>query len=49
MLNKISQFIEEEVAAIQKKVGDKKIPFRIGMKEQDIFCIAGLWERWKSP
>jgi putative SOS response-associated peptidase YedK len=32
-----------------KKVGNQKIPFRIGIKGEEIFTIAGLWERWKSP
>jgi putative SOS response-associated peptidase YedK len=32
-----------------KKVGNKKIPFRIGIKGEEIFTIAGLWERWKNP
>jgi putative SOS response-associated peptidase YedK len=32
-----------------KKVGNKKIPFRIGLKDEEIFCIAGLWERWNNP
>jgi putative SOS response-associated peptidase YedK len=32
-----------------KKIGNKKIPFRIGIKDEEIFCIAGLWERWNNP
>ncbi|NND31129.1 MAG: SOS response-associated peptidase [Saprospiraceae bacterium] len=31
------------------KKGNKKTPFRIVTTDQDIFCLAGLWENWKSP
>ncbi len=32
-----------------KKDGKAKIPHRIVLKDQDLFCCAGLWEKWKSP
>ena len=32
-----------------KKTPDGKQPYRIITTNQDVFCIAGLWERWKSP
>lgn len=32
-----------------KKTSGGKQPYRIVTTNQEIFCIAGLWERWKSP
>ena len=32
-----------------KKEGKLKIPYRIVTTNTDIFSVAGLWERWKSP
>jgi putative SOS response-associated peptidase YedK len=33
-----------------KRISQKeKIPYRIVMKEKDLFCMAGLWDSWKSP
>jgi putative SOS response-associated peptidase YedK len=32
-----------------KKTKEGKQPYRITRLDQDIFCIAGLWESWKSP
>lgn len=32
-----------------KKEGKQKIPYRIVTTNTDLFAIAGLWERWKSP
>ncbi|HMQ07508.1 MAG TPA: SOS response-associated peptidase [Saprospiraceae bacterium] len=32
-----------------KKSGDHKIPYRIGLKNVDIFTIAGLYDQWISP
>ncbi len=32
-----------------KKNGKGKTPFRIVLKDQDIFSAAGLWEQWKRP
>ncbi len=32
-----------------RKIGKVKYPYRIGIKDEAIFTIAGLWERWKSP
>jgi putative SOS response-associated peptidase YedK len=31
-----------------KKVGKQKIPFRIFLKSEEIFAIAGIWETWKD-
>lgn len=31
------------------KEGKQKLPFRIQTKDQEIFCVAGLWETWKDP
>lgn len=32
-----------------KSTKDEKIPFRIQVKDCEIFSVAGLWETWKSP
>ena len=32
-----------------QKSGKEKIPHRIVLRDQDIFSVAGLWEKWKSP
>ncbi len=32
-----------------KKTGKKKVPYRIITTDQDLFCLAGIWEKWKSP
>ncbi len=32
-----------------KKTEDGKQPYRIVTTDTDIFSVAGLWERWKSP
>lgn len=32
-----------------KKVGKEKQPYRIITTDSEIFSIAGLWSRWKSP
>ncbi|MEM1323994.1 MAG: SOS response-associated peptidase [Bacteroidota bacterium] len=32
----------------QRREG-KKIPYRITLKDEGIFCTAGIWERWKAP
>ena len=32
-----------------KKTPEGKIPHFIGFKNKEIFSIAGLWEKWKSP
>jgi putative SOS response-associated peptidase YedK len=32
-----------------KKTPEGKQPYRIVTNNQEIFCIAGLWEKWKSP
>lgn len=32
-----------------KKNGKKKTPYRIITTDQDLFCMAGIWENWKSP
>ncbi|WP_216828605.1 SOS response-associated peptidase [Alkalihalobacterium elongatum] len=31
-----------------KKVKNKKVPVRIKLKQEGVFAMAGLWERWKS-
>ncbi len=31
-----------------KKVGKTKTPYRIVLKDQSIFCAAGIWEQWKD-
>jgi putative SOS response-associated peptidase YedK len=31
------------------KVGAEKQPHRIGMADDTVFALAGLWERWKDP
>jgi len=30
------------------KKGTKKIPFRVFLKNEDLFAMAGLWETWKD-
>lgn len=32
-----------------KKLGSKKQPYNIGMKDDGLFAFAGLWDRWKDP
>lgn len=32
-----------------KKEGTEKQPYRIQTLDQEIFCMAGMWESWKSP
>jgi putative SOS response-associated peptidase YedK len=32
-----------------KKIGSDKQPYRIMLKDQLIFSMAGLWETWTSP
>ncbi len=32
-----------------KKTPSGKIPFRIVLKDEGIFSVAGIWEKWKSP
>lgn len=32
-----------------KKIGKNKIPYRIITTDTEIFTIAGLWSKWKSP
>lgn len=32
-----------------KKVNGGKQPYWISLKEETIFCFAGLWDRWKGP
>lgn len=32
-----------------KKLEGKKIPYRICLREEDLFAFAGLWESWKDP
>ncbi|NND05106.1 MAG: SOS response-associated peptidase [Saprospiraceae bacterium] len=32
-----------------KKMGKGKVPHRIVLKDREIFAVAGLWEKWKSP
>jgi putative SOS response-associated peptidase YedK len=32
-----------------QKTNDKKQPYFIGLKDQDPFAFAGLWEHWKDP
>jgi putative SOS response-associated peptidase YedK len=32
-----------------KKIGSDKQPYRILLKDQQIFSMAGLWESWTSP
>lgn len=32
-----------------KKINKQKQPYRIITKDQDVFCVAGIYERWVSP
>lgn len=32
-----------------KKEGKKKTPYRIKMRDDSLFCAAGLWESWTNP
>lgn len=32
-----------------KKIGKKKQPHRIVMKDRSLFAMAGIWEKWKDP
>jgi len=31
-----------------KKEGKTKVPYRIVLKDQSIFCVAGIWEQWAN-
>ncbi len=31
-----------------KKIHKDKIPYRITLKDQGLFAVAGIWEQWKS-
>jgi len=33
----------------QRNTDGSKIPYRIGLPNFEVFLIAGLWEKWKSP
>jgi putative SOS response-associated peptidase YedK len=33
----------------QKLAGGKKQPYRIVMRDQEPFAVAGLWDRWRPP
>ncbi len=32
-----------------KKEGKEKQPYNFGMKDDSLFALAGVWERWKDP
>jgi putative SOS response-associated peptidase YedK len=32
-----------------RKIGGRKLPYSIGMKDDRPFVFAGLWEGWKAP
>ena len=32
-----------------KREGKSKLPFRIITTDQEIFSVAGIWEKWRSP
>lgn len=32
-----------------KKAGSKKQPYRMTVKDEELFAFAGLWEKWISP
>jgi putative SOS response-associated peptidase YedK len=32
-----------------KRSGKEKLPYRIVTKDQEIFSVAGIWEKWRSP
>lgn len=32
-----------------KRSGKEKLPYRIQTTDQDIFSVAGIWEKWSSP
>ena len=32
-----------------KKIPSDKIPYRITLKDQRLFCMAGIWEQWNAP
>jgi len=32
-----------------KKIDRAKVPYRIHLKDQAIFAVAGIWEKWLSP
>lgn len=33
----------------QAREGRKKLPYRISMRGEEIFSLAGLWSRWEPP
>jgi putative SOS response-associated peptidase YedK len=32
-----------------KREGNKKLPYRICRKDEELFAFAGLWEKWRDP
>lgn len=32
-----------------KEAGDRKRPYRITLKSEEVFSLAGLWDTWRSP
>jgi len=32
-----------------KKVGNRKVPYFIRLKDEKYFALAGLWDHWKDP
>lgn len=32
-----------------KRIGTKKFPHRIVLKNRELFAMAGLWDRWRRP
>ena len=32
-----------------QKIADKKQPYYIRLKDQELYGMAGLWETWRSP
>ncbi|MHC1707996.1 MAG: SOS response-associated peptidase [Bacteroidales bacterium] len=32
-----------------KREGGEKLPYRISLKDEELFAFAGLWEKWKDP
>ncbi|MEO1625248.1 MAG: SOS response-associated peptidase, partial [Bacteroidota bacterium] len=32
-----------------KKMGKQKFPYRIRLKDDALFAVAGIWEKWQAP
>lgn len=29
--------------------GARKVPYAFGMRDEEVFCLAGIWDTWRKP